>query len=66
VTIQSANAGLVVLDEANLLVARSLITEEDLLNVLKTRSPKVNIILTGASMSERISNYADQVTHRRN
>ncbi len=66
VTIQSANAGLVVLDEANLLVARSLITEEDLLNVLKTRSPKVNIILTGASMPERISDYADQVTHRRN
>ncbi len=66
VTIQSANAGLVVLDEANLLVARSLITEEDLLNVIKTRSPKVNIILTGASMPERISNYADQVTQRRN
>ncbi len=66
VAIKSGRAGLVVLDEANLLVARSLITEEELLEVLETRSPKVNIILTGASMPSRISEYADQVTHRRN
>ncbi len=64
--IKSGNAGLVVLDEANLLVARSLITEEELLNVLETRSPKVNIILTGVAMPESIADYADQVTHRRN
>ncbi|NMF60703.1 cob(I)yrinic acid a,c-diamide adenosyltransferase [Pseudanabaena yagii] len=66
VVIKSGNAGLVVLDEANLLVARSLITEEELLNVLETRSPKVNIILTGVAMPESIADYADQVTHRRN
>ena len=66
VTIKSARAGLVILDEANLLVARSLITEDELLQVLEMRSPKVNIILTGAFMPERISDYADQVTHRRN
>ncbi len=66
VTIKSARAGLVILDEANLLVARSLITEDELVQVLEMRSPKVNIILTGAFMPERISDYADQVTHRRN
>jgi cob(I)alamin adenosyltransferase len=66
VAIKSGSAGLVVLDEANLLVARSLITEEELLNVLETRSPKVNIILTGVAMPESIADYADQVTHRRN
>ncbi len=66
VTIKSARAGLVILDEANLLVARSLITEDELLQVLEMRSPKVNIILTGAFMTERICDYADQVTHRRN
>ncbi len=66
IVIKSGNAGLVVLDEANLLVARSLITEEELLNVLETRSPKVNIILTGVAMPESIADYADQVTHRRN
>jgi len=65
VAIKSAKAGLVILDEANLLVARSLITEEELLQVLETRSPKVNIILVGASMPDQISDYADQVTHRR-
>ena len=66
VSIKSGSTGLLVLDEANLLVARSLITEEELLTVLETRSPKVNIILTGVSMPERIADYADQVTHRRN
>ncbi len=66
VAIKSGRAGLVVLDEANLLVARSLITEEELLEVLEMRSPKVNLILTGASMPSRITEYADQVTHRRN
>jgi cob(I)alamin adenosyltransferase len=65
VAIKSATAGLIVLDEANLLVARSLITEEELLQVLETRSPKVNIILVGNSMPDLISDYADQVTHRR-
>jgi len=64
--IKSGSAGLVVLDEANLLVARSLIIEEELLNVLETRSPKVNIILTGIAMPDSIADYADQVTHRRN
>jgi cob(I)alamin adenosyltransferase len=66
VSIKSGSTGLLVLDEANLLVARSLITEEELLTVLETRSPKVNIILTGVSMPESIADYADQVTHRRN
>jgi cob(I)alamin adenosyltransferase len=62
---KSAKAGLVILDEVNLLVARSLITEEELLKVLEMRSPKVNIILTGTSMPDRISDYAEQVTLRR-
>jgi len=65
VAIKSAHAGLVVLDEANLLVARSLISEEELLEVLEMRSPKVNIILTCDSMPDSICDYADQVTHRR-
>lgn len=66
VAIKSASVGLVVLDEANLLIARSLISEQELLEVLEMRSPKVNIILTCASMPVSISDYADQVTHRRN
>jgi cob(I)alamin adenosyltransferase len=65
VAVKSAQAGLVILDEADLLVARSLITEDELIEVLETRSPKVNIILIGASIPSRISEYADQVTHRR-
>ena len=64
--IKSGGKGLVVLDEVNLLIERSLVTEEELLKVLEARSPKVNIILTGDSMPISISDYADQVTHRRN
>lgn len=63
--IQSSKVGLVVLDEVNLLVARSLITEEELLQILEKRSPKMDVILTGVSMPESIANYADQITHRR-
>ncbi|ELS34078.1 MULTISPECIES: cob(I)yrinic acid a,c-diamide adenosyltransferase [Pseudanabaena] len=66
VAIKSSPMGLVVIDEVDLLVERSLISEEELLHVLETRSPKVNIILTGSSMPSSISDYADQVTHRRN
>ncbi|MEI6063863.1 MAG: cob(I)yrinic acid a,c-diamide adenosyltransferase [Pseudanabaena sp. ELA748] len=66
VAIKSSDVGLVILDEVNLLVARSLISEAELLDVLETRSAKVNIILMGASMPSRIADYADQVTHRRN
>lgn len=66
VALKSSDVGLVILDEVNLLVARSLISEEELLDVLETRSAKVNIILMGASMPSRIADYADQVTHRRN
>ena len=65
VTIKSDRAGLVILDQVNLLAARSLISEAELLEVLETRSPKINIILTGASMPDQIADYADQVTHRR-
>jgi len=37
--IKSGNKGLVVLDDANLLISRSLITEEEMLEVLEMRSP---------------------------
>jgi cob(I)alamin adenosyltransferase len=66
VAIKSSQVGLVILDEVNLLVARSLISAEELLDVLETRSPKVNVVLTGTSMPTLIADYADQVTHRRN
>ncbi|MDX2255148.1 MAG: cob(I)yrinic acid a,c-diamide adenosyltransferase [Pseudanabaenaceae cyanobacterium bins.39] len=65
-TIASAEANLVVIDQANLLIDKSLITEEELLQVLEMRSPKVQVILTGTAMPARIAEYADQVTHRRN
>jgi cob(I)alamin adenosyltransferase len=63
--IQSALAGLVVIDQANLLVARSLVSEDELLSVIKMRSPKVSVILTGTSMPPSIADFADQVTQKR-
>ena len=63
--IQSALAGLVIIDQANLLMARSLVSEDELLSAIKTRSPKVSVILTGTSMPPNIADFADQVTQRR-
>lgn len=63
--LQSAIAGLVVIDQANLLVARSLVSEDELLSAIQTRSPKVSVILTGTSMPTSIADFADQVTQRR-
>ena len=63
--IKSAHAGLILIDQANLLVMRSLVSEDELLSVIKTRSPKVNVMLMGTSMPTTISDFADQVTQRR-
>ncbi|PZU99272.1 MAG: cob(I)yrinic acid a c-diamide adenosyltransferase [Pseudanabaena sp.] len=64
--IAKATASLIIIDEINLLIKRSLVTEQELLEILEKRASKVNIILTGSSMPTAIADYADQITHRRN
>jgi cob(I)alamin adenosyltransferase len=64
--IATATASLIIIDEVNLLIKRSLVSEQELLEILEKRASKVNIILTGSSMPTAIADYADQITHRRN
>jgi len=56
---------LIILDELNLAIERSLIAESEIIDVLKSRPQKLDIILTGANMPESLINIADQVTQRR-
>ncbi|CAN1211640.1 cob(I)yrinic acid a,c-diamide adenosyltransferase [Tumidithrix helvetica PCC 7403] len=63
--IQNGDYGLVVLDEIGLAIERSLFTETELLEALEKRSSQVDVMLTGASISAKILDSADQVTKRR-
>jgi len=56
---------LIVLDELNLAIERSLISESEIIETLKSRPPKVDITLTGANIPDSLINIADQVTQRR-
>ncbi len=53
---------LIILDEVNIAVHYKLISIEELLNVLDTKPPDVELILTGRYADERIIKRADLVT----
>lgn len=57
---------LLVLDELNLAIARSLISAEEILETLQHRPSRTDVVLTGANMPASLLEYADQVTQRRN
>jgi len=63
--ISNGNYELVILDELNLAIERSLISESEIIDTLKTRPHKLDIILTGANIPDSLINIADQVTKRR-
>jgi len=56
---------LIILDELNLAIERALISESEIIDTLKSRPRKLDIILTGANMPDSLINIADQVTQRR-
>lgn len=59
--------GLVVLDELSLAVNYDLIAAQEVVDFLRSRSPQIDVILTGPEMPEMLLNVADQVTEfRRN
>jgi cob(I)alamin adenosyltransferase len=63
--IASGTYGLMVLDELNLAIERSLLTEAEVIETLKLRPNKLEIIITGANIANSLISLADQVTHRR-
>jgi cob(I)alamin adenosyltransferase len=56
---------LIVLDEVSLAVNFGLLSEKDVLELVKNRPPQVDIVLTGPEMPPAILSIADQVTEIR-
>jgi cob(I)alamin adenosyltransferase len=56
---------LVILDELSLAVNLGLIPEAEVIDLLTTRPPYVDAILTGPEMPDSVLNLADQVTELR-
>lgn len=53
---------LIILDEINYAVKFGLITEDEMLNLLKIRPPKLHLVFTGRDATEELIDAADLVT----
>lgn len=58
----SEDYDMIILDEANVALACKLIPLEEMIQALKTRTPQVEVILTGRYAPEEILELADLVT----
>jgi len=63
--IQSEIYDIVILDEINYAVNLDLISVDDVLNIIKSKPPKVDLVLTGNYAKDEIINVADLVTEMR-
>ncbi len=60
--VSSGMYDLVVLDEINVAVYMKLISEDDVIDLVKSKSEHTEVVLTGRYATERIINMADLVT----
>ena len=60
--ILSGNWDLIILDEINYAVKFGLITEEEVIELVKIRPPELHLLLTGRNASEKLIELADLVT----
>ena len=58
----SGNRDLIILDEINYAVKFGLITEDEMLNLLKICPPKLHLVFTGRNATEKLIDAADFVT----
>ncbi len=63
--IQSGNYDIIILDEVNYAVNLNLISIDDILNIIKSKPKKVNLVLTGNYAKDEIIEIADLVTEMR-
>jgi len=63
--ILSGQFDLVVLDEINVALHLKLISEEDVISLVKSKPPQVELVLTGRSAPDRLIDQADLVTEMR-
>jgi cob(I)alamin adenosyltransferase len=60
--IQSGQYNMVILDEINVAVDFNLISEEDMLKLVKSKPPELDLILTGRYAAEKLKEIADLVS----
>ena len=60
--INSLRYDTVILDEINYALKLKLIEEQEIISILETKPPSVNVILTGNYMTDQILSIADLVT----
>ena len=58
----SGKRDLIILDEINYAVKFGLITEDEMLNLLKIRPPELHLVFTGRDATEKLIDAADLVT----
>ncbi len=63
--IQSGNYDIVILDEINYAVNLELISVDDVLNIIKSKPSKVDLVLTGNYAKDEVIDVADLVTEMR-
>ena len=60
--ISSRKYNTIILDEINYALKLNLISEEDVINLIKSKPAELNIIMTGNHISDKILELADLVT----
>jgi cob(I)alamin adenosyltransferase len=60
--LQSGKYDLVILDEANIALYYELFSTEELIDILKNRASKTEVVITGRKAPEKLIEYADLVT----
>ena len=60
--IQSGGYDMVILDEINVAVDFNLIPEEDMINLVRSKPPELDLILTGRYASDKLIEIADLVS----
>ncbi|MCK9224575.1 MAG: cob(I)yrinic acid a,c-diamide adenosyltransferase [Candidatus Muirbacterium halophilum] len=58
----SSDYDVIILDEANIAIYYKLFTVEELIEVLKSRKPNIEVIITGRKATSQIIDFADLVT----
>ena len=60
--VSAGNYDVVILDEANIAVKYKLISEQDLLDIIKAKSKNLELVITGRDAASKIIDTADLVT----
>jgi len=63
--IQSGDYDMVILDEINVVADFCLVPEEDIIELIKSKPPELDLVLTGRYASQRIQDLADMVSEVR-